>query len=350
MRKIYFYFKDYPNWVTGGEKYHTVTYNILKSIGKNVFIFGDSIFEKRWRRIRIFQLTFALYHFITIPRKSTIILSNSLFFSYTIPLILNKIIKHHKYCIIVHHLIQRDRPTKLRKWIENFFLKNIEQLIANSYVTRTELVNLGINPDNIPVIYPGLDISVESLASSKHFMGEPKILFVGSVEKRKGVLTLIESLTYLSDEVFRLDIIGNTSSQPDYVVKCKEAAKSSPTSDCIHFHGRVSDSRLEQYYREATLFVLPSLWEGFGIVIAEAMVYKLPIICSKIPVFEELIIDKEDGILVPPNDSEQLGLTIKKMLNNKDFLKTLSENAYNKSKMFHSWKYVSQKIWEVISL
>ena len=99
--------------------------------------------------------------------------------------------------------------------------------------------------------------------------------------------------------------------------------------------------------RSSKVLVLPSRWEGFGLVIIEAMSNMLPVIASNVGGIPEIIENGRDGILVPPEDSETLAQAINDLLENKGLREKLSQAAYKKVKKEFSIKKYSVQILDL---
>ncbi|MGH2574685.1 MAG: glycosyltransferase, partial [Ignavibacteria bacterium] len=169
MKRIYFHLPHYPNWFDGANKYQTIVFNYFSKKKEQVYVFGRSVdvkHSKYWSIQMLFKLThiirilIGIIHIVRIPKRSILILNNASFFHYIIPLALNKYWKKHTYVLIVHDLVQRDRPAYLRTEFENFFIKNSHKLISVSKTTKDDLSRLKLASNNIPVVYPGLDVDL----------------------------------------------------------------------------------------------------------------------------------------------------------------------------------------------
>ena len=132
------------------------------------------------------------------------------------------------------------------------------------------------------------------------------LLFVGTVDERKGLSYLIDALGYIlkikPDLVFTLNIVGKIIDQTYYeglLVKIKRLR----IEDKVRFLGRVSEDKLKECYQKAEVFVFPSLLEGYGIVLVEAMSKGLPIVAFNNSAMPYSIVDGENGLLADNMDS-----------------------------------------------
>jgi glycosyltransferase involved in cell wall biosynthesis len=171
-------------------------------------------------------------------------------------------------------------------------------------------------------------------------------LYVGSIEKRKGIIYLINALSNISYD-FSLDIIGVVKS-PNYFQMIKEKIAELGLEKNITFRGRVSAEDLVKFYINSSIFVFPTLYEGYGMAVAEAMAYGLPVISTRIPAIEEYLEDGKQGYLVAPCNAEQFAEKLDDLMNNSDLFELFSQNAIFKAKSFPSWEASSEKIWHII--
>ena len=159
------------------------------------------------------------------------------------------------------------------------FLRTAEHaacIITDSGFGKSEVVrHLGFDPDKIEVVPLGVDAARSVIANPAGASPEPDyVLFVGQAETRKDLPTLLAAMDLLPDMLrtrFRLVVAGKD--QPGSGARLPEHAR-------VDFEGEVSDERLAQLYANASAFVFPSRYEGFGLPILEAMSYGAPVVAS----------------------------------------------------------------------
>ena len=150
-------------------------------------------------------------------------------------------------------------------------------ILADSNFTKSEIVrHLGATENKIQVVPLGTDFPPAFAdAEPARMDGVRKyILFVGEVEGRKNLNTLVSAMGTLASELRRetaLVIAGRAARMP---------ARDAPGDVVVRFEGEVSDRRLAALYRGAAAFVFPSIYEGFGLPVLEAMAYGTPVIAS----------------------------------------------------------------------
>jgi glycosyltransferase involved in cell wall biosynthesis len=255
----------------------------------------------------------------------------------------------HPYPIIslVHHL----RCSELRpKWqnnlyrmVEKKYLQSVDGFIFNSQTTK-EVVNslLGRSKPEV-VAYPPTDrfgeaISEEEIkarASQSPF----RILFLGNIIERKGLHILLQALFSLQSSrgVFILDIIGSLTTDPNYAKQMQEYVAVNGLSSIVMFHSSLDNEPLKQKLKQSHVLIVPSSYEGFGIVYLEGMAFGLPSIGTTAGAAGEIIEHAETGYLIEPNDSAALASHISSLASNRELLTELSLNARK--------RYIQQPSW-----
>ncbi len=220
-------------------------------------------------------------------------------------------------------------------WIERtiFLKKRYKKIIAISQMVKNNILeNYQINPDDITVVYNGVDLerfNPENKAKYRYIIRKTYnisendfvILFVGSGFKRKGLQYLIESLNHIHTPMTLL-VAG----------KGKLETKNQNTVHKIIFCG--AQREIEKYYAAADIFVFPTLYEPFGNVHLEAIASGLPVITTKNSGAAEIIKEGINGfILSSPENISELSDFILKLTNN-DLRKKMSDNARKLAEKF----------------
>ena len=139
------------------------------------------------------------------------------------------------------------------------------------------------------------------------------VLTVGGIEPRKGSLTLLDGfarLRALAPERDPLLLVVGGATLFDYrdeIDRFAARARELGVSEHVRNVGTVSPAALERHYRAADLFAFPSTKEGFGLVALEALAAGLPVVATRLDVFETFLADGESALLTPPGDGAALG-------------------------------------------
>lgn len=212
-------------------------------------------------------------------------------------------------------------------------------LISVSQWTKKQLVEkLGVDSKKISVVYEGIPKGVTPQrmrppARGYPLQGAPYILFVGTIQPRKNLVRLIEAFSTLQaqGQALNLVIAGKLGWM------CKEilaAPKRLGVEGRVKFLGYVTDRELASLYQNALFFVLPSLCEGFGLPVLEAMRFGCPVIAAKGGALPEVVGDA--GILIDPYKIEEMAQAMKLMIENSDLREGLREQGYRRVHQF-SW-------------
>ena len=184
-------------------------------------------------------------------------------------------------------------------------------ILACDYEVKADVVPNGIDPDRFGPAVPGRRAEFRSRlgVADDGFL----VLTVGGIEPRKGTATLFEALSLLKGRLSVppvLGIVGGHSFQ-DYRAYRDAALARLPELGLaldrdVVLLGTVSDEELGGWYRAADAFAFPSVKEGFGLVVLEAMAAGLPVVATDIPVFAEYLTDGVDALLAPAGDAAAL--------------------------------------------
>jgi glycosyltransferase involved in cell wall biosynthesis len=274
-----------------------------------------------------------------------------------LPNLASELAKRHPLIALIHHPLAfefglSDQEIKSLRQSETLALQQVVQIIANSPTTARDLIqHFDIRPEIINVILPGTD-RVTNLEPSSRGCPESKervhLLSVGSIIPRKGFHYLIAALEPLIDLQWSLTIVGDHS--------CHLAAYKFLMTDIKYFHlesrvqvlGAVSNRELENLYTQSDVFVLASLFEGYGMVYAEAMAYGLPIIATTGGAIPDTV-PKEAGLLVPPADIPALSAALKTLIQDSSHRARLSRGALQAASLQPTWDYAVQQFTAVLA-
>jgi len=223
--------------------------------------------------------------------------------------------------LIFRHLPEHHKP--LNRWYLNLtlplFCRRATHIIAVSEHTRGDLVRTyGLPPEKITVIYEAAGSRfcpqpAEAVAGLRARMGLPEryLLFVGTIEPRKNLLRLLESFERVHTEGLTeaLVIVGKRGWLYDDFLAALER---SPARRAVLFPGFVPDADLPAVYSGAQALALPSLFEGFGLPVLEAMACGTPVVCSNGSSLPEIAGDA--AMLVDPLDVESITGGLRRVL------------------------------------
>jgi glycosyltransferase involved in cell wall biosynthesis len=175
--------------------------------------------------------------------------------------------------------------------------------------------------------------------SEKYSLPEKYLLYVGTIEERKNLLTLVKSLLQVKD--IPLVVIGKKKS---YFEKVKDFLEKNNLTPRVIFLQDVDNNDLPVIYKQAEVFIFPSLFEGFGIPIIEALTSKTPVITSKGGCFPEA--GGPDTIYINPLNENELAEQINALLNSSALLTQMAEKGFEYAKRFHP-KTVTKQVMDL---
>lgn len=239
------------------------------------------------------------------------------------------------YPLIKNRYIKRalDYETTLYEKMDRIF--PMSRWLADSFIQ-----DFGVRADKVVPVGAGINLPYIKEVANKSY-DSPKILFVGKNFERKGGRQLLQAFEIVRKEVkdATLTIIGPTLDQLPDGVTCHRFV-SKYTKEGIDF--------LLSEYSSASIFVMPSLYEPFGIVFAEAMAHKLPCIGTNICAMPEIIDDRITGYVVPPNNSQVLAKRMIELLKDHKLCREMGEKGYLKYQNHYTWDIVTMRIVEGI--
>lgn len=250
---------------------------------------------------------------------------------------------------LVHHL----RCSELRpNWqngfyriIEKKYLDSVDGFIFNSRTTQAVVNNLLEKPRPSVIAYPPTDRFGAQLSDDQIIerakIDELRILFLGNVMYRKGLHTLLESVKGLRSKV-KVDVVGSLTSEPAYTRLMQELITKHDLSSLVFLHGSLDKEPLIEKLKQAHVLVVPSSYEGFGIVYLEGMGFGLPAIGTTAGAAGEIIEHGKTGYLIAPDDSSSLSQYLASLTEDRGLLTRLSLNARE--------RYLRQPSWDMTAL
>lgn len=198
-----------------------------------------------------------------------------------------------------------------------WWMKKLKVIVVLNATAKAELMRLGIRREAITLIAPGIDlerfkinINDRKLRKKYGLCGKIVVLFVGDMIPRKGVEYLIKAASILGRKFHYADVafvlVGNMKVNLKYSQSLVNLVKQLGVDDTIKFLGFVDSPDLEELFALCDIFVLPSMSEGFGLAVAEAMASGKPVIGTKVAGIKMQIVDGWNGFLVDSANEEQL--------------------------------------------
>ncbi len=254
--------------------------------------------------------------------------------------------------ITVHDVAWRLYPETfktLKRWYLEFttwfacrFAKNI---IAVSNATKQDLVKFySASPEKIAVIHHGYDVASQThISNATLSLPDQYIAFIGTIQPRKNIIGLINAFTELKHEhpelPHKLVIAGRIGWKPEETL-----AKIKTNSDIIYL-GHIADNERWLLLQHASLYVLPSFYEGFGMPILEAFAMHVPVATSNVSSMPEVAGDA--AIYFDPHSSTEIKKALQSVLFDKSLADSLVEKGDNRLHAF-SWRDCGEQTHRIL--
>lgn len=186
------------------------------------------------------------------------------------------------------------------------------------------------DPARITVAPPGFDRPIVSPAPAD----PPLILSVGLLAPRKGHDVLLQALALVTDLPWRAEIVGKTHDRTYATALCAQKLALG-LSDRVTFAGEIGAEDLTARFNAASVFALATRYEGYGMVLSEAMFFGIPIVTCAVGAVPATVGDA--AVLVPPDDPKALGAALRRMLVEPDTAAHLGSLARSRSEQLPSW-------------
>ncbi|MEO7650153.1 MAG: glycosyltransferase family 1 protein [Bryobacteraceae bacterium] len=243
-------------------------------------------------------------------------------------------------CWLVPEMHAAANVAKARQFAKSV-IGRADALIAISETTRQDAVRLlGIDDRKIEVIYPGVAEAFFKTGPESGPAGKPYILFVGTVEPRKNLAVLLDAYAQLAPSIrdeFDLVIAGSAGwGDPSLLRRLQQGEPG------VRYLGYVPEHALPALNAGASVFVYPSLYEGFGLPVAQAMAAGVPVITSNTSCLPEVAGDA--ALLIDPRSPAELTAALERLLTSPSQRSTRGSNGLRRAEAYR-WDVCAQLSW-----
>lgn len=214
----------------------------------------------------------------------------------------------------------------------------------SEYAGRTFLDAYGVDAGRLHVTPLGYTSPVSRNGGPPvSFEGDPYALFVSTLFPHKNVGFLLRAFARFARRVPRTDLVVVGRDASGILPGLRREAESLGIADRVRFRGAIDDAELERLYREATMFVFPSLVEGFGLTVLEAMAHGVPVVASDGSSIPEVV--GNAGILLPPDDEAAWAEAMAALVLDEDHHRAMAERARSRAELF-TWRRTAEATLE----
>jgi glycosyltransferase involved in cell wall biosynthesis len=247
------------------------------------------------------------------------------------------------------------------RWSTRYNARTATRVLADSEATRCDLIHYyGIPKDKIVVVYPGRDETLAPVTDpvalaavrARYELSSPYLLYVGTLHPRKNLVRLVQAFASTVQSETERSLPAGSNLQlvlagqkgwlyDDIFAQVRKLG----IADRVILTGYVPDSDLPALLSGALAFVFPSLYEGFGLPVLEAMACGTPVICSNASSLPEVAGDA--ALLVDPLDLHELAGAIHRIITDKDLRRLLVAKGFEQVERF-SWHRCAQEALQVL--
>jgi glycosyltransferase involved in cell wall biosynthesis len=251
---------------------------------------------------------------------------------------------------LVHHALADEsglRPEVAERFrrLETRTLHLVRGVVVTSPFTAERLGAFGVAPDRLRVVVPGTAPALP--ARGPNVGSPPRLVCVGSVTPRKGHDVLVEALARIRDLEWACVCAGSLQRDERFAGEVRERVAELGLESRILFLGEVDAAELDQVYGTASLFVLPSRFEGYGMALTEALARGLPVVSTTGGAIPGTV-PGNVGVLVPPGDAAALAAALADLLENPDRMSSRAEAAREHATRLPDWSTQAQAFGEAI--
>jgi glycosyltransferase involved in cell wall biosynthesis len=250
---------------------------------------------------------------------------------------------------LVHHPLAEETgltPADVRRLAdsERTALGAARRVVVTSTPTAATLAGYGVEPGRCAVVEPGTDAAPQARGSGT---AAPVLLTVATLTPRKGHALLIQALAGLADRAWRLECVGSEQRDPATAAALRAQIAACGLADRVILRGETGPEGLAAAYDGADLFVWPSLYEGYGMALAEALAHGVPVVATQVGAARALVGD-DAGLLVPPGDVDALRAALARWLDDPRLREQCAAGAARERARLPRWEQACATLAQVL--
>ena len=244
---------------------------------------------------------------------------------------------HHPLCLEAG--LTQVRQRELQALEQGALALAAHVVVTSATTAQTLIADFAVSADKITVAVPGTDAAPRAKGTGKPL----QLLAVGSVVPRKAFDILVHAIAPLSGLDWRLSIVGSLDRSIEALATLKDVIARTELGDRITLVGPANQRQLDAHYDAADIFAMPSLYEGYGMVLAEAMARGLPIVCTTGGAAASTVPDAA-GIKVPPGDIQAFSDAMGRLMSDPQLRSHMAEASWTAGRALPRWETTAMAI------
>lgn len=258
---------------------------------------------------------------------------------------------------IVHHLRSNEIHSTVEHWVytlvEQAYLNSVDAFIFNSRTTSIAVQTMTGKLSKHVIAYPGGDrlgkgMRLAEISQRSQSPGPIRLVFLGNLIPRKGLHTLLAAVSSIKETNWTLEVIGRLDADPLYAAEMQNLSKSLGITKRVLFRGQLNDAEVIETLHNSHLMIVPSSYEGFGIIYLEAMGFGVIPVATTAGAASEIIQHGENGYLMQPDNQGALASLIENLAENRARLEQVGVAARQHFSEFPTWQESAKKIREFL--
>ncbi|MEW6219928.1 MAG: glycosyltransferase family 4 protein [Thermodesulfobacteriota bacterium] len=256
--------------------------------------------------------------------------------------------------VAVVHQVLCDEPrpawrNRLYALAERRYLAAVDGFVFNSQTTATTVASLVAGRRPSVIASPagdrlGSPLDEAAVTRRAQASGPLALLFLGNVMPRKGLLPLLSALALVPEPIWRLTVVGSLAMDPGYARRVRGLAERSGLGGRVAFCGPLAGDALARVLAASHLLCMPFAYEGFGIVLLEAMAFGLPVLASMRGAARETVTPGRNGFLLAPADGARLAGIIRQLAADRSRLADLAVAALAHFRRQPGWQAAMARV------
>lgn len=224
--------------------------------------------------------------------------------------------------------------------------RRVTRLLVASQLLADQFRAQGL-AGKILVVPPGRDVAPAAgeRTSDLRAGARAALLCIGNWVARKGILHVLDAVAGLPAGLARLHLAGDDRPDPGYAARVRRRLARPDLAGRVEYHGRLRREEVAALYRDADVFVLPSMREPYGTVYAEAMAAGLPVVGWRAGNLPYLARHRQEGLLVEPGDVAGLASALRSLAEDEELRTRLGAAGLRRAEAFPTWEHTAERFF-----